>query len=63
MKGHHDRVNSYKGKHLTGVGLQFRGFVRYCHGEKHGDTQADRLLEKELRVLHSEGRGGWGGLA
>ena len=52
MNRHHDRGNSYKGKHLIGAGLQFRDSVHYCHGEKHGSVQADMMLETELRVLH-----------
>ena len=32
VKRHRDHGNSYKGKHLTGVGLQFRGSVHYHHG-------------------------------
>jgi hypothetical protein len=42
--------NSYKGQHLIGAGLQFRGSVHYHHGRKHGSVQADMVLE-ELRVL------------
>jgi hypothetical protein len=30
----------------------FRGLVHYYHGGKHGNIQADMMLEKELRVLH-----------
>ena len=52
MKRHHDQGNSYKGKHLIGAGLQFRGSVHYHHGRKHGSIQADMVLEKELRVMH-----------
>ena len=47
MKRHYDHSNSYKGKHLIGVGLQFRGLVYYCHGGWHGGKQADMVLEKE----------------
>ena len=54
MKRHHDHGNSYKGKHLIEAGFQFRGLVHYYHGRKHGGTKADKLLEKELRVLHLE---------
>jgi hypothetical protein len=32
--------------------LQFRGSVHYHYGGKHGNTQIDVVLEKELRVLH-----------
>ena len=30
----------------------FRDLVHYHHGGKHGGTQADMVLEKELRVVH-----------
>jgi hypothetical protein len=43
---------SYKKKHFIGAGIQFRGLVLCHHGRKHGGTQADMVLEKELRVLH-----------
>jgi hypothetical protein len=36
--------NSYKGKHLTGVGLQFRVLAHYHRGRKHGGMQADMVL-------------------
>jgi hypothetical protein len=49
---HHDHSNSYKGKHLTGGGLQFRGFVLYHCGRKHGGMQADLTLERELSSKH-----------
>jgi hypothetical protein len=26
--------------------------VHYHHGRRHGSTQADTVLEKEMRVLH-----------
>jgi hypothetical protein len=55
VKRHHDHSNSYKGKHLIGDGLQFRYLVHYHHGRgqgKHAGTQADIVLEGELRVLH-----------
>jgi len=44
--------NCYKGKHLIGAGLLFRGLVHYHHGGKHGVMQADMVLEKVLGVLH-----------
>jgi hypothetical protein len=47
-----NHINSYKGKHLIGAGLQFQIFVHYHHGGKHGNLQANMVLEKELRVLH-----------
>lgn len=42
----------YKEKHLIGAHLQFRGLVHFYHGRKHGDTQGDMVLEKEMSVLH-----------
>ena len=51
MKKHHVHSNSYEGKHLTGAGLQFRVLV-HCHpGRTHGGMQADRVLERYLKVL------------
>ena len=47
MKRHHDQGNSYKGKHLLGVDLQFKGLVHYHLGS----VQADTVLEN-LTVLH-----------
>jgi hypothetical protein len=52
VKRHHEHGNSYKGKHLIGAGLQFRGLVHYHHGRKHGSIQSDMMLEKEPRILH-----------
>ena len=49
VKRHHHRSNPYKGKHLIGAGLQFRGLVHYHHDRKHGSVQAGMVLEKELR--------------
>jgi hypothetical protein len=37
--------NSYKGQHLFGIGLQFRGLLHYCHDKKHVGMQADMVLE------------------
>jgi hypothetical protein len=45
---HPDHDNSFKVKHLNGAGLQFRDLVYYHQGRKHGSTQADMVLEKEL---------------
>jgi hypothetical protein len=55
-----------------GLAYSFRGSV-HCHGGKHGNVQADMVLE-ELRVLHLDPKaarrrlcsagcrfGGWGG--
>jgi hypothetical protein len=44
VKRHHD--HSYKGKHLIGVGLPFRGLVHYRHGGKHRGMQADVVLQR-----------------
>lgn len=32
----------------------FRGLVHYCHGAEHGGMQGDMVLEKGLRVVHSD---------
>jgi hypothetical protein len=45
MKRHHDHSISYKGKHLIGADLHFRGLGHYHHGKKHGGMQADVVLE------------------
>ena len=50
VKRHHDHSNSYTGKTLTEAGLQFR--ARCHHSGKHGNTQVDTVLERDLRVLH-----------
>lgn len=39
---------------LLGLAYSFGGLVHYHHGMKHGSTQADTVLEKKLRVLHSD---------
>jgi hypothetical protein len=49
MKKHHDHSNSYKGKHLIGVGLQFQRFSPLS-----APQEADMVLKKELRDLHSD---------
>ena len=46
LKRHHDRWNSYKGKHSIGDGLQFRGLIHCHHSRKHGGMQADMVLER-----------------
>ena len=33
------------------MAYSFRSLVHYCHGRKHGGTQADMVL-KDLKVLH-----------
>ena len=47
VKKHHGHGNSN-----GGLAYSFRGLVYYQHVRKHGSTQADVVLEKELRVLH-----------
>ena len=56
MKRYHDHSNSYKGKHLMGGGLEFRGLVLYHLGGKHSGMQADLILDKELRIPQVAGR-------
>jgi hypothetical protein len=45
VKRQEDYWSSYKEKHLIWAGLQFRALIHYCHGRKHGSTQADMVLE------------------
>lgn len=45
-------MNSYKGKHLIGIGLQFRGSIHCHHGEEYGSMKADMMLKKQLKVLY-----------
>jgi hypothetical protein len=35
-----------------GLASTFRGSLHYDHGRKHSSIQADRMLEKELGILH-----------
>lgn len=56
VKSHHDHGKSYKRKHWIRAGLEFRGLVRSHHGGELGSTQADTVLEKELRALHPDPR-------
>ena len=51
VKRQYDHSNSYKGEHLTGASLQFSG-LDHCH---RGGTQADMVLERQLRVLSTSG--------
>ena len=45
------------GQHsIMAIFIKFRGLVLCHHGRKHGSTQADMVLEKELRVLHPGSR-------
>lgn len=41
-------------KYLIGASLQFRDFLHYCPGRKHGNINADMVLERYLRVLQLE---------
>lgn len=52
VKRHHRKL--YKGKHLTGSGLQFGGLVRRPHGGKRGGVLADTGLGRMLRGLHRD---------
>jgi hypothetical protein len=47
VKRQHDHSNFYKGKHLTGAGIQFQRFRLFFF-----IMQPDLVLEKELRVLY-----------
>ena len=44
MKRHRDHANPYKGKHLIGTGLQFRGLVHFHYREKQGGMQTGMML-------------------
>jgi hypothetical protein len=46
VKGQHDQGNSYKGKHLIGAVLQFKGSVHYYHGRKHGSVHAYIMMKQ-----------------
>ena len=46
MKRHHDCDRSNKAKHLIVTDLQFRGFVHYHLGRKHGNVRVDMVLER-----------------
>jgi hypothetical protein len=52
-KRHHDHGKSYKEAHLIGTFLQFQRFSPLSWRER-GGMQVDTVLEKELRVLHSD---------
>ena len=63
VKRHHDHGISYKGRHIIVVALLwFRDLVHYHHGGKQGSMQADRVLDKELRVLHLDSQATGSGL-
>lgn len=46
MKRHPGHGNSYKKAFNWELSYRFRGLVYYPHGGKHGDIQADMVLEK-----------------
>lgn len=52
MKRCYDYGNSYRIKCLIRTGLEFRGFVHYLYCKKHNEMQADKVLERQLRVVH-----------
>lgn len=52
VKRYHDRSNSYKGKHLTGAGLQFQRFSPLSSRQETWCAGVDGVLEEELRFLH-----------
>ena len=48
VKRHHDYSNSYKAKLLNII----RGLVHYHCGKKHVSMEEEKVVNKELRVLH-----------
>jgi hypothetical protein len=48
-------MNLIKGSIYVGLAYRFRGSVHYHHGGKHGNMQADIVLE-ELRVLQLDSK-------
>ena len=46
-----------------GLAYSFRGSIHYHHGEKHSVGQADRVMEKELRVLYLDPKAARGRLS
>ena len=61
VQRHHDQGDSYKEKCLFNQRLaySFRGLVHYHQGEEHGGTEADMVLDKELRVVHQDPQAAW----
>jgi hypothetical protein len=44
VKRHHDQANAYKGRYLTGAGLQFQRFsplLSWQHAGRHGTGRAE----------------------
>ena len=61
MKKHSDHSNSYKGKHLIGADVEFRGLFLYQHDEKAwqhtyrvGDEEDLSFLNLDLQAAGSE---------
>jgi hypothetical protein len=50
VERHHDHGNSYKGQHWAG--LQFQSFSPLSSWQEAWQCLGNRVLEKELRVLH-----------
>lgn len=53
MKRHPTQANSFYGKHLTEIGLQFRDLAHYHIGGKYDSTQADMVQKRKPGVLYS----------
>jgi hypothetical protein len=45
------KATSYKESISLGLAYSFRGPVHYHHGEKHGNRQADMMLEEKFSIL------------
>lgn len=52
VKGHHDKSDSYKGKHLVGAGLQFYRFSPLLSWWEAQQRAGGHGSGEELRVLH-----------
>ena len=52
MKKHHDHGYSYKEKFIIGAVLCSEVWSVIIMAVKHGNLQADIMLERKLRVLH-----------
>lgn len=55
VKKDHDQGSFYKGKLFQVSVYSFMGPGHYHHRWKPAGTQADTMLDKELRVLHLAG--------
>jgi len=63
LKRPHDHDNSYKGEHLIMAGWQLQRLCPLSSWWEARCTQADTVLEKELRGLHPDGQAAGGELA